>query len=201
MLADKKLGGVCEIELGKTPSRANKSFWDKDKTTQNIWLSIADLLNATDNIISTSREYISDSAANMSKIVKAGTLLVSFKLTLGRLAFAGRNLYTNETIAALSIKNESELSKEYLYYFLSYFDWVAATEGDVKVKGKTLNKAKLKEIQIKFPKSLTEQKSIVICLDALSAKTKKLEAIYKKKLSDLEELKKSVLKKAFAGGL
>lgn len=54
---------------------------------------------------------------------------------------------------------------------------------------------------IPVPKSLVEQKSIVAKLDALSAETKKLEAIYQKKLADLEELKKSVLKKAFAGEL
>jgi type I restriction enzyme S subunit len=59
----------------------------------------------------------------------------------------------------------------------------------------------LKKIEIYFPKSLFDQKSIVKKLDALSAETKKLEAIYKQKLADLEELKKSVLKKAFSGGL
>ena len=50
-------------------------------------------------------------------------------------------------------------------------------------------------------KSLSEQKSIVAKLDALSTETKKLEAIYKQKLADLEELKKAVLKKAFSGEL
>ena len=48
---------------------------------------------------------------------------------------------------------------------------------------------------------LSEQRSIVAKLDALSAKTKKLEAIYQQKLADLEELKKSVLNKAFSGEL
>ena len=51
------------------------------------------------------------------------------------------------------------------------------------------------------PKSLPEQRSIVAKLDALSAETKKLEAIYRQKLNDLDELKKSVLQKAFNGGL
>ena len=51
-----------------------------------------------------------------------------------------------------------------------------------------------------FP-SLAKQKSIVARLDALSAETKKLEAIYRQKLADLEELKKSVLKRAFSGEL
>jgi len=54
---------------------------------------------------------------------------------------------------------------------------------------------------IPVPKSLSEQKTIVKKLDALSEQTKKLEAIYKQKIADLDELKKSVLKSAFAGKL
>lgn len=59
----------------------------------------------------------------------------------------------------------------------------------------------LKKIEIYFPESIPEQKTIVKKLDTLSEQTKKLEGIYKQKLADLEELKKSVLKKAFAGEL
>jgi type I restriction enzyme S subunit len=59
----------------------------------------------------------------------------------------------------------------------------------------------LKLIVISFPKSLKEQQTIVQKLDALSNETKKLEAIYKQKINDLEELKKSVLQKAFSGEL
>ena len=131
----KKLGELCEIELGKTPLRANASFWDQGRVTSNIWLSIADLLKAEDNVVTDSKEYLSDKGAEISKIVPKGTLLVSFKLTLGRLAFAGRNLYTNEAIAALTLFNEKELSKEFLYYFLHFFDWVKAAENDIKLKG------------------------------------------------------------------
>ncbi|MGH4138403.1 restriction endonuclease subunit S [Clostridium sp.] len=161
---EKKLWEICQIELGKTPSRSNKKFWDIARDTGNVWLSIADLLNTNGNVISDSKEYISEEGAKLSKIVKKGTLLVSFKLTLGRLAFAGIDLYTNEAIAALSIKNDEELSKGFLYYFLSYFDWDAATEGDVKIKGRTLNKEKLKAIDIQLP-PLNEQNHIVDILD------------------------------------
>jgi type I restriction enzyme S subunit len=77
-------------------------------------------------------------------------LLVSFKLTLGRLAFAGVDLRTNEAIAALNIKKEDEIIKEYLYHYLTFFDWDKLASGDVKVKGKTLNKTKLKEITIRY---------------------------------------------------
>jgi type I restriction enzyme S subunit len=59
----------------------------------------------------------------------------------------------------------------------------------------------LKKIEIYFPSSINEQQKIVEKLEALSAETKKLEAIYKQKINDLEELKKSVLQKAFSGEL
>lgn len=59
----------------------------------------------------------------------------------------------------------------------------------------------LKKIEIYFPKSITEQRAIVEKLDALFTETKKLEAIYQKKLEDLDELKKSILEKAFKGKL
>ncbi len=52
-----------------------------------------------------------------------------------------------------------------------------------------------------FPKSLKTQQAIVEKLDAISAETKKLEAIYQQKVDNLEELKKSVLQKAFNGEL
>jgi type I restriction enzyme S subunit len=59
----------------------------------------------------------------------------------------------------------------------------------------------LKRHKINLPKTLKAQISIVQKLDALSAETKKLEAIYQQKINDLEELKKSVLQKAFSGEL
>ncbi|MDB2613794.1 hypothetical protein N9Y92_01385 [Chlamydiales bacterium] len=56
----KKLGVLCKIELGKTPARANKSFWDEKKETSNVWLSIADLLKTQDGIVIDSKEYLSN---------------------------------------------------------------------------------------------------------------------------------------------
>jgi type I restriction enzyme S subunit len=193
----KKLGDICVIELGKTPFRGNPEFWDTEKRTKNIWLSIADLLNADENIISDSKEYISDEGAQMSRIVKKGTLLASFKLTLGRLAFAGKDLYTNEAIAALTIKNDKEISREYLYHYLIFFDWHGEVKGDVKVKGKTLNKAKLKEIKIIFP-PLTEQKRIVKILDEVFEEVGKAKEGAERNLKNSRELFESYLQNIFA---
>jgi type I restriction enzyme S subunit len=193
----KKLGDLCRIELGKTPYRADKSFWDNEKQTENVWLSIADLLNTDADVVSDSKEYISDKAAKISKVVRKGTLLLSFKLTLGRLAFAGRDLFTNEAIAALTIENEKEINKYFLYQFLSLFDWNAATKGDVKVKGKTLNKAKLKEIEVYYPRSLSEQQRIVAILNEAFAAIAKAKANAEQNLKNAKELFESYLQSVF----
>lgn len=194
----KRLGDVCQIELGKTPFRENPKFWDPEKQTGNVWLSIADLLNTDGDIINDSKEYISDKGAELCKIVKKWTLLASFKLTLGRLAFAGKDLFTNEAIAALTIKNEKEITKEYLYHFLTFFDWHGEVKGDVKVKGKTLNKAKLKEIKIIFPDALQEQHRIVKILDEVFGSIAKAKANTEKNLQNTKELFESCLQGVFA---
>ena len=193
----KKLHELCQIELGKTPYRGDKSYWDIEKETDNVWLSIADLLKTDGDEVSDSKEYISNKAAKISKVVKRGTLLLSFKLTLGRLAFAGRDLFTNEAIAALTIKNEKLIDKYFLYHFLSLFDWNAAAEGDVKVKGKTLNKAKLKEIEVCFPTSLPEQQRIVAILDEAFAAIAKAKANAEQNLKNAKELFESYLQGVF----
>jgi type I restriction enzyme S subunit len=193
----KKLGEVCEIELGKTPYRGDKSFWDTEKLSNNIWLSIADLLNSEGDIILDGKEYITNKAVKQCKIVKQGTLLVSFKLTLGRMAFAGVDLYTNEAIAALTIRKDINLDKYYLFHFLQSFDWDSAAEGDVKVKGKTLNKAKLKNILISYPKSLSEQQRIVSILDKAFAALDKAKANAEQNLKNARELFESCLQEVF----
>ncbi|MCX7104648.1 MAG: restriction endonuclease subunit S [Methylococcales bacterium] len=64
-----------------------------------------------------------------------------------------------------------------------------------------ISNSSLKDVVLEFPKSLKEQQIIVQKLDALSAETKQLETIYQQKINDLDQLKKSILQKAFAGEL
>lgn len=189
---EKTLGEVCDIEIGKTPSRSNMKYWDKQKSTTNIWLSIADLNNDTNKNVYDSNEYLSDIGANVVKLVKKGTLLLSFKLTLGRVAFAGKDLRTNEAIAQLPIKND--INKFYLYYYLKFFDYELLLKGDVKVKGKTLNKAKLKLLPVYYP-SLPEQERIVAKLDKAFEAIDKAKAIAENNLKNAKELFRIALNK------
>lgn len=190
------LGELCGIELGKTPSRSSPKLWDQERVTSNVWLSIADLPQGMQPVAYDSREYISDEGAAKCKIVKKGTLLVSFKLTLGRLAFAGRDLYTNEAIAALTIFDESKLSRDYLYWYLTFFDWQKAAEGDHKVKGKALNKAKLKVLDVVVP-PLPEQKRIIAILDEVFAQIAAAVGNVEKNRASARELFESYLNAIF----
>jgi len=99
----------------------------------------------------------------------------------------------------ITIENNA-LSKDFLCLCLSqkHIQTYLSTQGSATMPA--LNFGQLNTVSINFP-SLKEQTKIVEKLDSLSTETKKLEAIYQQKINDLEELKKSVLQKAFSGEL
>lgn len=191
-----KLKEIVNIDIGKTPSRNNPKYWDNDKKDSNVWVSIRDMSKLSGLYIDDSREYISNEGAELFKEVPKNTLIMSFKLSIGKLAITKINLRTNEAIAALKIKDTTLVCKEYLYYSLSSMNWDKIAGHDIKVKGKTLNKAKLKEILIALP-SLTEQQSIVAKLDETFTEIDKLIIIYRNKQSRVYNLKKKILAKKF----
>ena len=190
----KKLGEVCEILLWWTPARDEKDFW----WWENLWCSIADMKT---KIISDTKEKITDEGVKNSnvKLLKQGTLFMSFKLSIWKLAFAGKDLFTNEAIAWLPINDENILNKEFLYYVLLWYDF-SRQWSDNSVKGATLNKAKLINLEIPLP-PLSTQKCIVEKLDMIFAENQKLKNLYQAQIKNLDEMKQSFLKKAFAGEL
>lgn len=155
---EEKLGNLCRILIGRTPSRDNSSYWNGNHT----WLSISDMNGM--RLVSKSREGITDLAVTESgcRLVPAGTVLLSFKLSIGKLAVAGVPLYTNEAIAALPIIDQRKLDRDYLYWALGNVNLVRGS--DRAAKGMTLNKAKLEEVLIPVP-PLNEQRRIAAILD------------------------------------
>jgi len=149
---------VCEINVGKTPSRHNELYWGSGQP----WLSIRDMSQGLE-IVDT-KEQITDLAIKESniKIVTAGTVLFSFKLSIGKIGIAQKNIYTNEAIAALPIKDDTKLCKEYLVHALSRWEFGIKTHR--AVMGATLNKEKLQSLKIPLP-PLKEQKRIAAILD------------------------------------
>lgn len=103
-----------EIQTGFTPDTSNDEYYtDEDGYT---WVSIADISNTKNNEILNSSAQVSKKYIDEKhpKITKKGNLLYSFKLSVGKVAFAGKDLYTNEAIASFSCKKENSL--KYLYY-------------------------------------------------------------------------------------
>lgn len=166
-----KLGDLCEINIGRTPSRARRDYWGPG----NKWLSIADMNQGRDLLFT--KETITNLAAKECNcyLAPVGTVLLSFKLSIGKVGIARTPLYTNEAIASLPIKRKDMLLTEYLFWTLQSIDLTLGL--DRAAKGLTLNKAKLLNIKIPVP-PISEQKRIADILDkAESLRAKRREAI------------------------
>ena len=109
-----------EINIGKTPPRKEHEWFTLDKS-QNIWVSISDL-GSDGRFVFDSLEYLTDKAIQKHNIilVPENTVLLSFKLTIGRVGIAGTQLTTNEAIARL-ITNS--VNREYTYFLLKNFNY------------------------------------------------------------------------------
>lgn len=150
------LGDLCDITVGRTPARNNRAFWGPGEP----WVSIADMNQGM--VITDTKEQITSAAAKSGKLVRAGTVMLSFKLSIGKVGIAGRDLYTNEAIAALPIKNPDQLLPKYLVRALQVADLSGGANR--AAMGATLNKAKLQQFQIPVP-PLDEQRRIAAILD------------------------------------
>lgn len=163
-MAKYKLEDIFDLQMGKTPSRNNPDYWN---SCDNKWISIGDLTQAG-KYISDTKEYLSDLAVNESgiKIIPANTVVMSFKLSIGKTAIASEDMYSNEAIMAFHDKHVVELMPEYVYYMFKYKDWDEGT--NKAVMGKTLNKATLSKVEIEVC-PIEKQREIVELLDKVSA--------------------------------
>ena len=153
--------------IGKTPARGDARYWS-DATKH--WVSISDM--ADYGHIRSTKEKISNSAASdvMGSISPIGSLIMSFKLTVGRTSILDIEAYHNEAIISIYPFVDVECAlRDYLFYTLP----VLANMGDSKdaIKGKTLNSKTLNNLLIPLP-PLKEQVRIVKNIEELSKKMK-----------------------------
>ena len=149
-----KLIEVFDLQMGKTPSRNNLAYWNGTNT----WVSISDLGDAN-KYISKTKERISDLGVTESgiKLVPKGTVIMSFKLSLGKTAITAEDMYTNEAIIAFIDKKIYSIDPNYIYHLFSGMNWI---EGSNKaVMGITLNKATLSQKIIDIP-DMEEQRKV-----------------------------------------
>ena len=161
------LGEIATLTIGRTPSRNEKSYWTDDLTYP--FCTIADM---DGKLIFPIREGVTIKAIQegKAKIAPKGTLLMSFKLTIGRMGFAGQDIYPNEAIVSIT-PNSGKVTDLFLYYLLGFQDLTA--DSGRAIKGETLNSKSLSAIPICLP-PLAEQNRIV---DVVSSVDTYIEAL------------------------
>jgi type I restriction enzyme S subunit len=94
---ERALSDLASIEIGRTPSRSNPAYWGGVQK----WVTISDFEHG--DVVKDTKERISQQALDECgvRVHCAGTLIMSFKLTIGKLAILGASMATNEAIAAL----------------------------------------------------------------------------------------------------
>ena len=164
---------IVNYYMGKTPPRSVSTYWGKDIP----WVSIADMVS--NGIIQSTKEALSDEfKANIQgKISPPNTLLMSFKLTVGKVSLLGIEAAHNEAIISIfPYADTKEIMKMYLFKFLP--EIVKYGDSKEAIKGTTLNSKSIDALLIPLP-PMEEQKRIVAKLEKLNLSIAKL--IYIKK--------------------
>lgn len=185
-MVKRKLSEIFDMQMGKTPARNRKDYWDNGT---NPWISIADM-TSNGKYILTTKECITDTAIYETGIkpIFPGTVIMSFKLSVGKVARTTVKSYSNEAIMAFEIKDtepsQYSIDNDYAYYLLSALNF--DNIGNKAVMGKTLNKAILQNTIVHIH-DWDEQRKIVAQLEKLDNIINKR----KQQLLKLDELVKA----------
>lgn len=181
-----RFGELCSFSAGKTPSRKEGKYWN---TGDYPWFSIADMSHG--QVVTSSSETVSkDARAEVFKAgpSPAGSLLMSFKLSIGKLSLLGVPAYHNEAI--ITIEPFEPKLKEYFFKCLNGFDLSAGNKA--AIKGNTLNQDSLSNIFVALPPK-NEISRIVAKVDELMALCDKLETQQQARRKLQNALRQSVL--------
>ena len=166
-----RLGEIVNYKMGKTPPRAEFEWWGNKEDTP--WISIADMI--ADGHINKTKEFMSWKAIKEvfnNTVSKSGTLIMSFKLTVGRVSILDIDATHNEAIISIYPYIDSDYcTRNYLFKVLP----LLSQNGETKdaIKGRTLNSTSLSNMLIPLP-PLNEQKRIVAAIEKMLPLCEKL---------------------------
>ena len=140
------LGDRYDITIGKTPPRKEFQWFTHDDLTAQNWMSISDM---KDMFTGNTSEQLTQEAIQKFNmvVVPEKTILLSFKLTVGKITIASQPLCTNEAIA--HIKNVPEIEHEFLYQQLKNYEY--AKLGNTSAIGNAVNSKIIKRMEVLIP--------------------------------------------------
>lgn len=174
---------------GATPNSKNVDNFEGNNT----WVTIADM---TTKYVTESNLCLSDKSIkeNQIPITRKGSLMFSFKLSIGKVAFASKDLFTNEAIVTLSPSKKYDL--DYFYYYLPLVCDNNATENIYGAK--MMNQKIIANMSFALP-PLPEQRSIASYLDAECSKIDRAASIVEKQIDAYKRLKRSLINEVVTG--
>jgi len=198
---EKTLGEICFLI-----SKGSSPIWQGIKYVDEPGVLFVTSENVGENtLLLGKRKYVEEkfNVSDKKSILKNGDILTNIVgASIGRTAIFNLDDIANINQAVCLIRcNQEFLFNEYLMYLLnSPFTKQHLHDNEVNNARANLSLGFFRSLSIPLPE-VSEQRKVVDKIKAFHLETKKLEAIYQQKIKDLEELKKSVLQKAFAGEL
>lgn len=191
---EKPLQDVVDIAIGRTPPRKEFHWFSKDPSNTK-WVSIKDLGNEGLFIFDTS-EYLTAEAIQKFRVpvIPTDTVVLSFKMTLGRVGITTEEITSNEAIAHFKFKDATPFCKEYLYFFLKLFKYqqLGSTSSIVT----SINTRMIKAMEIPIPDADTMNKFADVTTEFFE-KIKKNQA----QIQTLEKLRDTLLPKLMSGAV
>lgn len=192
----KTLKEVAKV-FGRGKSKHRPRNWEGLYGGDYPFIQTGEVRNANKFITEYTQTY-NEVGLAQSKLWKKGTICITIAANIAETAILDFDACIPDSIIGFEV-DEKKADLNFAYYLLQYFKAELQKLGKGSAQD-NINLGTFENQYFPFP-SLKEQQTIVRQLDALRAETQKLEAVYQKKIADLEELKKSILQKAFAGEL
>lgn len=195
------IGETCNLQTGGTPSTGKKEYYEGGTIK---WLVSGDI---NQKVINDCEGRITELGMNSSntRYLPLNSVLIALNgqgKTRGTVAMLKTKATCNQSLVSIYPKDDKALMSELVFSNLEgRYDEIRKITGDSGNDRRGLNMPLIRNIKFSYPKKLNEQTEIIKKLDLLRSETKKIEAVYQKKIDDLDELKKSVLQKAFSGEL
>ncbi|KAF3983448.1 MAG: restriction endonuclease subunit S [Methylococcales symbiont of Hymedesmia sp. n. MRB-2018] len=189
---EKPLKELVDIAIGRTPPRKQKQWFSTNN--KNVkWISIKDMRDSGLFIFDTSEYLTTEAVDNFNiPIIPKNTVVLSFKMTLGRVGITSEDMLSNEAIAHFKFNDETLFSKEYLYLFLKTYPY--QTLGSTSSIVTSINSTMIKELTIPIP----DKKTLLLFGKQVNDSFLKIK-INQTQIRTLESLRDTLLPKLMSG--